>query len=101
MGAISQKALEAVVLRQIERIVSRLVTCEDGFITFDRGETALRRKLNTNEFFMDSGISTEYLMMEGARVIDEERERRKSSDRRKSQPDVSAGEGPDGRSEEH
>ncbi len=83
MGAISAKALQAVVLRQIERIVSRLVSCDDGFITFDRGETALKRKLNTNEFFLDSGISTEYLMMEHARVVDEER--RHGSDRRRAQ----------------
>ena len=96
MGAISPKTLESVVLRQIERIVNRLMICEDGFITFDRGETALKRKLNTNEFFLDSGVSTEFLMMEGARVFDEEQARIKGSDRRKSQPDVAADEGPEG-----
>ncbi|MEK6742412.1 MAG: DUF4388 domain-containing protein [Nitrospirota bacterium] len=80
MGAISAKTLEAVVLKQIEHIVHRLVSCEDGFITFDRGETAVNRKINTREFLFPSGVSTEYLLMEGARVIDEER--RQGSDRR-------------------
>ncbi|MDH4162192.1 MAG: DUF4388 domain-containing protein [Nitrospirota bacterium] len=96
MGAIDQKTLETVVLRQIERIVTRLMTCDDGFITFDRGETAVKRKLNTNEFFLDAGVSTEFLMMEGARVFDEEQARVKASDRRRSQPDVAADEGPEG-----
>jgi hypothetical protein len=84
MKAISKRNLDAVVLRQIEHIVLRLASCEDGFITFDRGETALKRKLNTREFFLPAGISTEYLMMERARTLDEERERRKGTDRRTS-----------------
>ena len=78
--AISAKTLETVVLKQIELIVHRLVSCEDGFITFDRGETAVKRKLNTREFLFPSGVSTQYLMMERARVIDEER--RRVADRR-------------------
>jgi uncharacterized protein YgiM (DUF1202 family) len=75
MGAISEKALEGVVLKQIEQVVQRLVSCEDGFITFDRGEMALKRKLNTHEFLLPDGVSTEYLMMEGARALDEQRKK--------------------------
>jgi len=73
MGAISAQMLESVVLKQIEQIVHRLVSCEDGFITFDRGEMALKRKLNTHEFLLPSGVSPEYLLMEDARALDEER----------------------------
>jgi uncharacterized protein YgiM (DUF1202 family) len=76
MEAVSAKALEGVVLKQIEQIVRRLVTCEDGFITFDRGEMALKRKLNTREFLLPDGVSTEYLIMEGARNLDEARKDR-------------------------
>jgi hypothetical protein len=80
MGAISEQTLESVVLRQIGHIVHRLVACEDGFFTFDNGEMALKRKLNTREFFLPSGVSAEYLMMERARTLDEER--RSGTDRR-------------------
>jgi hypothetical protein len=80
MGAISEKTLGAVVLKQIKHIFHRLVSCNDGFITFDRGETAVKRKINTREFMIPSGVSSEYLMMENARVIDEDR--RCGTDRR-------------------
>jgi uncharacterized protein YgiM (DUF1202 family) len=76
MGVLSAQTLESVVLKQIEQIVRRLVTCEDGFITFDRGEMALKRKLNTREFLLPDGVSTEYLIMEGARNLDEKRKDR-------------------------
>ena len=82
MAAIDQKALEAVVLKQIGQIVNRLMACEDGFFTFDRSEVAVKRKLNTGEFFFPSGLSTEYLILERARAADEER--RKGGDRRTS-----------------
>jgi hypothetical protein len=90
MGAISEKTLETVVFRQIGHIVHRLMSCEDGFLTFDRGEMAVKRKLNTREFFLPAGVSTEYLIMERARVVDEER--RRGADRR-AQPPVSTSEG--------
>ena len=80
MGAITKQTLETVVLRQIGQVVHRLVICDDGFFTFDVGEMALKRKLNTREFFLPAGVSAEYLMMEHARTIDEER--RSGSDRR-------------------
>jgi len=80
MGAITAKDLEAVVFRQIGHIVHRLMSCDDGFLTFDRGEMAVKRKLNTREFFLPSGVSAEYLIMERARVVDEER--RHKPDRR-------------------
>lgn len=97
MGAIPGKTLEAVVFRQIGHIVNRLMSCEDGFFTFDRGEMAVKRKLNTREFFLPAGVSAEYLIMERARVVDEER--RRGSDRRAQAqaPDsggVLSGEGP-------
>lgn len=82
MGAITEQTLETVVLRQIGHIVHRLVACDDGFFTFDVGEMALKRKLNTHEFFIPAGVSAEYLLMERARTLDEER--RGGSDRRAS-----------------
>jgi len=75
MRAITAKALEAVVLKQIGYIVHRLMSCDDGFLTFDRGETAVKRKINTREFLLPSGISPEFLIMERARIIDEDRRR--------------------------
>jgi hypothetical protein len=89
MGAISEKALDTVVYRQIGYIVQRLMSCDDGFITFDRGDMAVKRKLNTREFFLPSGVSPEYLIMEGARVVDEER--RKKPDRRTHAPGPAIG----------
>lgn len=80
MGAIGEKALDAEVRRQIGAIVHRLMSCDDGFITFDCGETAVKRKLHTREFLLPSGVSPEFLIMERARVIDEER--RSGTDRR-------------------
>lgn len=97
MGAISGQALQAVVLKQIGQIVHRLIACDDGFITFDRGEVALKRKLNTGEFYFPSGLSTEYLIMERARVVDEERRKRPDRRVRTESPPVSAApaEGPE------
>jgi hypothetical protein len=92
MGAITEKTLESVVFRQIGHIVHRLMSCDDGFITFDRGEGAVKRKLNTREFFLPSGVSPEYLIMERARVADEER--RRGQDRR-GQPRVASPAGPE------
>lgn len=89
MGAITTKDLEAVVRGQIGNIVHRLMSCDDGFLTFDRGEVAVKRKLNTHEFFLPSGVSPEYLIMERARVIDEDR--RRVIDRRAQDPAPSAG----------
>jgi len=80
MGAIGEKALEAEVRRQIGAIVHRLMSCDDGFITFDRGEMAVKRKLHTREFLLPAGVSPQYLIMERARAIDEER--RSGADRR-------------------
>lgn len=92
MRAISAKALQGFVLKQITHIFHRLASCEDGFITFDRGETAVKRKINTREFLFPSGVSTEYLMMETARVEDEER--RHVSDRREHAKGPLPGGGP-------
>ncbi len=89
MGAIDGKALEAEVRRQIGAIVHRLMSCDDGFITFDRGEMAVKRKLHTREFLLPSGVSPEFLIMERARVIDEER--RSGHDRRAQSIQASEG----------
>ena len=80
MGALSAKTLESVIFKQIGHIVHRLMSCDDGFLTFDRGEMAVKRKLHTREFFLPAGVSAEYLIMERARVVDEER--RRVTDRR-------------------
>lgn len=95
MGAIAEKTLETEVRKQIGQIVHRLMSCDDGFITFDRGEGAVKRKLHTGEFFLASGVSPEFLLMERARVIDEER--RSGADRRRFQAvGASPGAGPAG-----
>ena len=96
MGAISTQALESVVLKQIEQIVHRLVSCDDGFITFDRGELAVKRKLNTHEFLLPSGVSAEYLLIEGARSLDEERRDRPAQPAPAGARSPLAGSGPAG-----
>lgn len=95
MAAIDETTLEIHVRRQIGQIVQRLMSCEDGFITFDRGEMAVKRKLHTREFFLPNGVSPEFLIMERARVADEER--RRGTDRRRSPaPDAQRGAAPEG-----
>jgi len=76
MGAVSTQTLEGVIRKQIEEIVYDLLEWEDGFFNFELGEIAPKDKIeiDTQEFLLKSGISAEYLLMEGTRLLDERRQ---------------------------
>jgi len=75
MGAVSAQTLETVVRKQIEEIVYDLLSWEEGFFNFELGEIAPKDKIeiDTQAFLLKSGISAEYLLMEGTRILDERR----------------------------
>jgi hypothetical protein len=75
MGAVSTQTLETVVRKQIEEIIYDLLAWEEGFFNFELGEIAPKDKIeiDTQEFLLKSGISAEYLLMEGTRILDERR----------------------------
>ena len=75
MGAVSAQTLETVVRKQIEEIIYDLLAWEEGFFNFELGEVAPKDaiEIDTQEFLLKSGISAEYLLMEGTRILDEKR----------------------------
>ncbi len=75
MGAVPPQTLESVVRKQIEEIIYDLLSWEEGFFNFELGEIAPKDKIeiDTQEFLLKSGISAEYLLMEGTRILDEKR----------------------------
>jgi len=75
MGAVPAQTLETVVRKQIEEIIYDLLDWEEGFFNFELGEIAPKDKIeiDTQEFLLKSGISAEYLLMEGTRILDEKR----------------------------
>jgi len=75
MGALSAETLEGVIRKQIEEIIYDLLAWEEGFFNFELGEIAPKDKIeiDTQEFLLKHGISAEYLLMEGTRILDEKR----------------------------
>jgi len=75
MGLVTAETLQAVVRKQIEEIIYDLLAWEEGFFNFELGEIAPKDKIeiDTQEFLLKSGISAEYLLMEGTRILDERR----------------------------
>src|SRR5512146_1733386 len=75
MRAVAAQTLENVVRKQIEEIIYDLLAWEEGFFNFELGEIAPTDKIeiDTQEFLLKSGISAEYLLMEGTRILDEKR----------------------------
>ncbi len=75
MGAVPAQTLERVVRKQIEEIIYDLLSWEEGFFNFELGEIAPKDKIeiDTQEFLLKHGISAEYLLMEGTRILDERR----------------------------
>jgi len=74
-GAVPGQTLESVIRKQIEEIIYDLLAWEEGFFNFELGEVAPKDKIeiDTQEFLLKSGISAEYLLMEGTRILDEKR----------------------------
>ncbi len=75
MGAVPAPTLEGVIRKQIEEIIYDLLAWEEGFFNFELGEILPKDKIeiDTQEFLLKTGISAEYLLMEGTRILDEKR----------------------------
>jgi hypothetical protein len=88
MGAVSAQTLESVVRKQIEEIIYDLLAWEEGFFNFELGDIASKDKIeiDTQEFLLKSGISAEYLLMEGTRILDEKRKDEQRQGGRKPAP---------------
>lgn len=89
MGAVPAQTIETVIRKQIEEIVYELLSWDEGFFNFELGEIAPKDKIeiDTQEFLLRSGISAEYLLMEGTRILDE---RKKDMPREAPAPKVQA-----------
>ena len=75
MGVVAAQTLESVIRKQIEEIIYDLLDWEEGFFNFELGEIIPKDtiEIDTQEFLLKSGISAEYLLMEGTRILDERR----------------------------
>ncbi len=88
-GAVEQQTMEGVIRKQIEEIIYDLLSWEEGFFNFELGEIAPKDKIevDTQEFLLRSGINTEFLLMEGTRLLDERRkEQAKAAPAKKAPP---------------
>jgi hypothetical protein len=74
-GATTNQVIEDVVRQQIEEIIYDLLAWEEGFFNFELGEVAPKDKIevDTQDLLLKSGLSAEYLLMEGTRILDEKR----------------------------
>ena len=88
MGAVAAQTLQSVIRKQIKEIVYDLLAWEEGFFNFELGEVAPKDtiEIDTQEFLLKSGISAEYLLMEGTRILDERRKDGKKSGPSRSAP---------------
>ncbi len=75
-GVVPLQTLEGAVRKQIEEIIYDLLDWEEGFFNFELGEISPKDKIeiDTQDFLLKSGISAEYLLMEGTRILDERRQ---------------------------
>jgi hypothetical protein len=85
MGMVAAQTLQSVIRKQIEEIIYDLLDWEEGFFNFELGEIVPKDaiEIDTQEFLLKAGISAEYLLMEGTRILDERRkgEKRPGSSR--------------------
>jgi len=74
-GATTSQVIEDVVRQQIEEIIYDLLAWEEGFFNFELGDVAPKDKIeiDTQDLLLKSGLSAEYLLMEGTRILDEKR----------------------------
>jgi len=73
--ATTAQVIENVVRQQIEEIIYDLLAWEEGFFNFELGDVAPKDKIeiDTQDLLLKSGLSAEYLLMEGTRMLDEKR----------------------------
>jgi hypothetical protein len=90
-GATTSKIIEDVVRQQIEEIIYDLLAWEEGFFNFELGEIAPKDKIeiDTHDLLLKSGLSAEYLLMEGTRILDEKRKDQKQAPSSQSLPKAS------------
>jgi len=74
-GVTTAQVIEDVVRQQIEEIIYDLLAWEEGFFNFELGEVSPKDKIeiDTQNLLLRSGLSAEYLLMEGTRILDEKR----------------------------
>jgi len=87
MGHLDQEVLEDTIREQIEGLIYSLLGWDDGFFNFELGDVTPTDKIevSTHEFLLRAGINPEYLLMEGARVMDEKKRDEKGRTRAKAQ----------------
>lgn len=73
LGAVSRDALDQVTRKRIEHVIYRLLLWEDGDFQFELDDLEIEGKTDLTDFGWElaKGLSSEYLLMEGARVQDE------------------------------
>jgi CheY-like chemotaxis protein len=78
---VSAQSIEEVVCQQIENVVYSLFTWNEGTFDFelqDTVEVSDNIKLDPVQFMLDQGLNPQFLAMEGARLLDESRNRGES-----------------------
>jgi hypothetical protein len=72
-GSVSADAVEKVAKKRIGKVICRLLKWEDGDFQFEPDDTDLEGKTELEDlgWQISSGLSPVYLLMEGARVLDE------------------------------
>jgi len=73
LGAVSRDVLDQVTRKRIEHVIYRLLLWEDGDFQFELDDLEIEGKTDLTDFGWElaKGLSSEYLLMEGARVQDE------------------------------
>jgi hypothetical protein len=71
--ALTQEKLEETIRKHIENLVCMLIQWKRGTFSFENGRPAVGEDLETvmKEFLIEDGLSTEYLLVESARLVDE------------------------------
>ncbi|MCH7896456.1 MAG: DUF4388 domain-containing protein [candidate division NC10 bacterium] len=72
-GVITPAVLQEAIRHQIEQVLSEFLTWESGFFRFDHAEvqTDDAIMIDANDFLAKAGISSEHLLLEGVRRLDE------------------------------
>lgn len=86
MGILTPEKLDETIRKHIENLVCMLLKWEKGSFSFETGRPALDEEIEaaTRELLIDDGLSTDYLLVESARLLDE-------SNRINSKPAATAG----------
>jgi Domain of unknown function (DUF4388) len=73
MGILTPEKLEETIRKHIENLVCMLLKWEKGSFSFETGRPALDEEFEavTRDLLIDDGLSTEYLLVESARLLDE------------------------------